>query len=556
MTSTGAVSSTGPLVAGTYRASGTMFDTEGTAGLWSVTLTVTPGALVSSPTSATTTAGTAFGGQLSTSGGVGAGTYVTTAPSPVLTVSPTGAISAPGLDGGTYSVSGTTSDAFGSTGTWSFDLTVTLTASGSGSATTSGSFADQLSSVGATGAVTYSQTSGQPSLAVTPTGVVTSPVPRAVGTHTATGTMTDSAGNAGTWSYTLTVTPTAIVTTPTSAVTAPGAGYAGQLSSTGGAGAVTYVQVTGSPALTVSSTGAVTAPGSLGGGAYSASGTTSDAFGNTGSWSFTLMVGLEASGSGSTSTMTSVAGQLATPGAVGAVSYAQATGSPAIVVSSSGAVSSAVPLAAGSYVASGTMTDSTGNTGTWSYSLTVTGTVLTSSPSSGTTPGGRPFAGQLATTGGSGAVTYTQTSGSPAIVVSGSGAVSAPGSLAIGTYTASGSTSDVFGNSGTWSFSLKVTESPTVLSVSPVVVRLSPLQITVGTASATLTANGVAVVGQPVVFSANGVVCTGVTNGNGVASCTPPIDAVLRMILAGGVTATFAGSPTHLGSTGRAGLIT
>ncbi len=170
--------------------------------------------------------------------------------------------------------------------------------------------------------------------------------------------------------------------------------------------------------------------------------------------------------SGSSSTQGAFAGQLSTSGGSGGVTYAQSSGSPAVVVSSSGAVTSPAPLAAGTYTASGSVTDSLGSTGTWSFTLTRTATVLSSTPATASRVYGSGFEGQLTTTGGSGTVTYVQSSGSPNVVVSATGAVSAPASLGVGSYTASGTSSDTYGDSGSWSFTLTVTKA--VLSVNAV----------------------------------------------------------------------------------------
>jgi hypothetical protein len=66
--------------------------------------------------------------------------------------------------------------------------------------------------------------------------------------------------------------------------------------------------------------------------------------------------------------------QLVTSGNQGTVSYTQSTGSPSVAVSSSGAVSTSGALKAGTYTATGTTTDASGDAGTFSYSLVVSGT--------------------------------------------------------------------------------------------------------------------------------------------------------------------------------------
>ncbi len=62
--------------------------------------------------------------------------------------------------------------------------------------------------------------------------------------------------------------------------------------------------------------------------------------------------------------------QLQVAGATGTVTYTQTAGD-SVTVSSSGAVSAADSLAAGTYTASGTDADTDGDTGTWTYTLTV-----------------------------------------------------------------------------------------------------------------------------------------------------------------------------------------
>ncbi|MHB2028781.1 MAG: hypothetical protein ACYCPT_08190 [Acidimicrobiales bacterium] len=70
------------------------------------------------------------------------------------------------------------------------------------------------------------------------------------------------------------------------------------------------------------------------------------------------------------------------------------------------------------------------------------------------------FTAQLVTSGNTGAVTYAQTSGSPNLMVSSSGAITTSGKLKPGTYSASGTTSDTNGDTGTFTFSLKVAGPP------------------------------------------------------------------------------------------------
>jgi phage baseplate assembly protein W len=86
------------------------------------------------------------------------------------------------------------------------------------------------------------------------------------------------------------------------------------------------------------------------------------------------------------------------------------------------------------------------------------------------TGGTGTYTNQLNSTGASGAVTYTTTQSSSSLVVTSGGSVAPTGVLDVGTYTISGTSTDGFGNSGTWVFTLTVTPiiSPQV-AVTPAV---------------------------------------------------------------------------------------
>lgn len=93
-------------------------------------------------------------------------------------------------------------------------------------------------------------------------------------------------------------------------------------------------------------------------------------------------------------------------------------------------------------------------------------------------------------------------------------------------------------------------QTPTTLVARP---ALRPPSVTVGSLSAQLTtASDPAqpVVGVPVEFSLNGtLLCTGITDSDGVASCTMPVRRWAAVIANGGFTATFHGTAGYLSST-------
>lgn len=105
---------------------------------------------------------------------------------------------------------------------------------------------------------------------------------------------------------------------------------------------------------------------------------------------------------------------------------------------------------------------------TLSQNLPVAGTVTAADSAA--------FTAQLASSGNNGLVSYTQTAGSASLKVSDSGAVTTTGALAAGSYTASGTTADPAGDSGTFTYTLTVTGAsitpPPTKTPSPTAVRV------------------------------------------------------------------------------------
>jgi major membrane immunogen (membrane-anchored lipoprotein) len=266
-----------------------------------------------------------------------------------------------------------------------------------------------------------------------------------------------------------------LVTTPGAASisVAASATYSEELSVSGATSAVTYVQATGSPDLIVSSAGVLTTSGVLSPGTYSATGSTSDAKGDVGLFSFILSVGTitQAAPLSETLKTTQTASfhtQLVVTGSTGTVSYVQTTGSPDLIVSSTGVVSTSGALAFGTYSASGTTSDTSGDVGVFSLSVSV-GAITQNTPTTAsvTTVSTPTFSNQLSVSHNDGTVSYVQTTGSPHLLVSSSGLVStSSATLPAGTYKATGTTSDPYGDKGTFVFTLTVT----AVKVAPVLV--------------------------------------------------------------------------------------
>jgi YVTN family beta-propeller protein len=167
---------------------------------------------------------------------------------------------------------------------------------------------------------------------------------------------------------------------PASATIRYGESYSGRLSLRNVDGDVTYVQEASahSTDLRVDSTGAIsTGPKTLVPGTYTVNGTASDTAGGTGTWTFSLTVtpGTIHQGPPTEATIPNWTGystQLFMTDAVGAVTFTDAWwGTDAIFLNPAGLIRADRGLAPARYTAHGTATDSVGNTGTWSFTLTV-----------------------------------------------------------------------------------------------------------------------------------------------------------------------------------------
>jgi major membrane immunogen (membrane-anchored lipoprotein) len=258
-----------------------------------------------------------------------------------------------------------------------------------------------------------------------------------------------------------------VTTSPsTSVAVSASATFSDQLVTTNNSGAVTYVQTSGSPSFVVSSSGLLTASGALPPGNYTVTGTTSDTGDDTGTFSITVDVGVLLQSSPTTATVkvsgsTTYSDQLTLTGATGAVTFTQTSGTPSLVVGSSGLVTTSGSLAAGTYVAAGNATDSAGDKGTFTLTLKV-GALVQRVPTTASisTTSSATFKQQLSVGANLGTETFVQTTGSPNLVVSAAGLVTASGTLAAGTYKTTGTVTDTTGDKGTFAFTLTVVKPP------------------------------------------------------------------------------------------------
>lgn len=251
----------------------------------------------------------------------------------------------------------------------------------------SATFTDQVIVSNNNGAVTFTQNTGSPELVVSATGVVTTTGTLSAGTYVAAGTTSDTGGNVGTFSVTLDVGELSQAAPTSASVKASGsAAFTSQLSAPDAGLPVTFVQTSGTPDLVVSSSGLVTTSGVLVAGTYTATGTTSDTSGDTGVFTFSLKVGVlvqrvPTSGSVTTTNSPTFSQQLNVGANLGAVTFVQTSGTPNVLVSSSGLLTTDGVLATGSYHVTGTTSDPTGDIGTFTFTLRVTqATTTTTTP--------------------------------------------------------------------------------------------------------------------------------------------------------------------------------
>ena len=211
---------------------------------------------------------------------------------------------------------------------------------------------------------------------------------------------------------------------------------------------------------------------------------------------------------------------------------------PFTISPTSGGISTTGTLAAGTYTATGATGDANGDTGTWTYTLHVytptAGTISQTEPTSGTvtTTGSAGFSDQLAVAGSNGTVTYTETGGSANLTISSNGKVTPTGSLAAGDYTATGTTGDTNGDTGTWTYTLHVYTPPAVFTppATGTIVQTTPTSGTVTTAGSAAFADELAVLGN-----VGTVTYTQATGGDNLTLTSLPatnVPVVLSIVIA------------------------
>ena len=168
-------------------------------------------------------------------------------------------------------------------------------------------------------------------------------------------------------------------------------------------------------------------------------------------------------GTATTTSSAAFTSQLSVTGSTGTVGYTKTGGSTHLTVSATGNVTTTGTIPAGTYTVNGTTADTHGDAGVFALTLTVTPVTILQAPSTSgiaLTTGSAAYTHQLTVTGNNGIVTYAKTAGNAHLTVGARGMVATTGRLTAGVYAASGRTTDVNGDHGTFSFSLKVSQPP------------------------------------------------------------------------------------------------
>ena len=200
--------------------------------------------------------------------------------------------------------------------------------------------------------------------------------------NTASKTFTFAANGGGGPGASTTITQTS----PTKGVTTAKASSTfnpGSIAVTNNTGAVTFVTTVSSTGLTLSGN-QISTTGTLSDGQYTISGTDSDTSGDIGTWTYTLTVtNAIVQTSPTTGVTTASASRTFNPGSIivtnntGAVTFVTTFPSTGLGVTGGGVVTTKGTLVAGSYTVSGTDSDTSGDIGTWTYTLTVSNPAVT-----------------------------------------------------------------------------------------------------------------------------------------------------------------------------------
>jgi outer membrane protein OmpA-like peptidoglycan-associated protein len=344
-------------------------------------------------------------------------------------------------------------------------------------------FTDTLSAAsGSVGPVTF--TTSTPGFEITSRDVLatTETLSATNSPYTVSGNDSDAHGDSGMWSYSLVVSPDSIIQgSPNSGstdVAASSAFNATLAAASGSVGPVTFTTSTPGFEITSGDVLATTETLSATGSPYTVSGNDSDAHGDSGMWSYSLSVSPDTIVQGSPTSGSTTAGDSATfstiltaTSGIAPVTFTTSTTGFTVVSGDELKTTGSLPVSGSPYTITGTDADTFGDSGMWTYTLSVessgtgrppgapTTLVQTSSTTASVqnTSSGTFTAGPITVENSAGVVKFVTTKSSVDVAVSSAGLISTTGPLSVGTYSVSGTDSDKIGDTGTWTFTLTVT---------------------------------------------------------------------------------------------------
>ncbi len=374
------------------------------------------------------TIGVAYTQQISATGGTGTLGFMVSSGAlpPGLSLSPNGSITGTPTSAGSSTFAVTATDSVGAKASETYTVlinpAITFTTKTLPTATLNQVYGQQLQATGGTGALSYAVTLGSlpAGLTLSSTGALTG-TPTSTTSETFTVTATDTVGSSTTQQYTLGVNATSFAISPTSLPNATDqTNYSQQLTTTGGTGAVTFQVTSGAvPAgMTLSSAGLLAGtPNTTGTSAFTI--TATDANNDTATQAYQIVVNpvitittttLPAATANATYNQ-----QLTATGGTGTLTWTLANNTtlPAGLTLGNTGTITGVPTTAGSSTFQISATDTAGAKATQTYNFTVNAAsfvfTTTSLPAASVNAN---YSKQLATTGGTGASTFTVSSGS------------------------------------------------------------------------------------------------------------------------------------------------
>ena len=455
MSSNGTISGT-PTVSGTFPYTVTVTDSAGNKGSFNCSVTVIP------PISATCVVINAVQNvpitpvTMTATGGTGTGYTFSAVGLPTgLTMSSNGTISGTPTVSGTFPYTVTVTDSAGNKGSFNCSVTVTPAIS----ATCVVINAEQgvtitpvtMTATGGTGTgYTFSAVGLPAGLTMSSNGTI-SGTPTVSGTFPYTVTVTDSAGNKGSFNCSVTVQPPPSIACSTTGFGEVGVVFnSGSISVTGGSAPYIFSVATGSlPAgLTLnSSTGAITGTPTAAG-SFTIKVTDSHGAVATGTCPFTIYSKVTATCPTATTGIVGVTYSSSITGAGGSgapYTFSNATGMPpGLTISSNGSITG-IPTTPGTYNFTVTVTDSAGFSNTASCTIIISPSPLTLLCPAGTAQLNVAYSSTAAVSGGVGPYIFSVATGS------------LPPGLTLNTST--GAITGTPTTAGTFGFTLKVTDS-------------------------------------------------------------------------------------------------